>query len=120
MQIQTFLIDDLRDFRDGRDAAIARTSAQAFQMLENIPAIQHLWLDHDLGELADGRVDDVMKVVDWLCEYAFTRDELYPVEVIHVHTSNPVGARTMMQSLARYGYRVVRENAPDYFAVQDM
>lgn len=119
MTIQTFLIDDLRDFRDQREATIARTSEQAFDTLNSGTQVEHLWLDHDLGMLADGKVDDVMRVVDWLCEYAFTRDETYPVEVIHVHTSNPVGARQMVQSLTRYGYRVVRENAPEHFIVND-
>lgn len=115
---RVLLIDDLRDFRDGRETLIARTSAQALAILAERPELDELWLDHDLGQLEDGRVDDVMKVVDFLNgEAAF--GEAYPVQVIYVHTSNPVGAQQMMAGLQRYGYRARRVNAPDVFIVQE-
>lgn len=115
---RVLLIDDLRDFRDGRETLIARTSAQALAILADRPELDELWLDHDLGELADGRVDSIMSVVDFLNgEAAFGAP--YPVQVVYVHTSNPVGAQQMMAGLQRYGYTARRVNAPDVFIVHD-
>lgn len=112
--INTLLIDDLRGFKDDRDATVVRTAKDALELLVHQPTVTDLWLDHDLGKGEDGRVADIMPVVDWLCQFAFEQDDLYPVDVIHVHTSNPSGGNQMVTSLRRYGYQVVRESAPNY------
>jgi hypothetical protein len=99
------LIDDLRDFRailPGQRVTIARTSAAALTILED----KDTW-----GELADGTVDDIMVIVDYLSERAFN-DNPVNTPIIYVHSSNPVGVRQMVASLTRYGYNV-RQQAPE-------
>ena len=46
----TVLIDDLRDFRDGREAIVLRTSTDGLSYLNGFQGhLDELWLDHDLG-----------------------------------------------------------------------
>jgi hypothetical protein len=91
----TFVIDDLREFHDGRPAVIARTSKEALTYLEDNRDIHFtdVWFDHDLGE-PEGKLDDVMPVVDYFSERAFN-DEPVDVDIIYVHTSNPSGAKKL-------------------------
>ncbi len=99
----TVLIDDLRDFRDGRDAVVLRTSPHALDYLRELDQpIDELWLDHDLG--GD---DTIRPVVLYLEERAFN-DERVDVGEILVHTANPVGAAAMVAGLQRYGYNAKR------------
>lgn len=109
------LIDDLRSFLppfDGREHVVARTSAAGLQTLRELVAagtvITELWLDHDLGEH-----DDIMCVVDYLSERA-ANDEPVAINQVYVHTQNPAGARQMLVSLERYGYRVARMAPKDF------
>lgn len=103
---KVLLVDDLRDFRTppaNTDLVIARTSAQGIAALSMGTAWDEIWLDHDLGQLADGSIDDVMRVVDHLSEQAFN-DNPVQVGIVYVHTSNPSGARAMLAALNRFGY----------------
>jgi hypothetical protein len=115
------LIDDLRSFRDGREAMIARTSQAGLKALEQLEgqSLKSIWLDHDLGEFSDGTVDSIMVVVDKLCELAFSEKPV-PVETIYVHTSNPVGRDQMLQSLRRWGYNAKAAQADDYLIAWDI
>jgi hypothetical protein len=113
------LIDDLRDFRTvlpGQYVTIARTSAAALTILEDKDTWDEIWLDHDLGELADGTVDDIMVIVDYLSERAFN-DNPVNTPIIYVHSSNPVGVRQMVASLTRYGYNVRQQSPETVFIV---
>lgn len=113
--MKILLIDDLRNFLDGRETIIARTSVEALSILEKDNVWDEIWLDHDLGK-NDGVLDNIMPVVDFLAEAAFNG---VPVNVskVYVHTSNPVGAKQMIASLSRYGYVCVKVNATDFFVV---
>lgn len=114
----SLLIDDLRNFKDDRVVLIARNSVDALTILKHDVQRQQfvdIWLDHDLGVVGE-KIDTVMPVVDFLCEQAFNGEPV-KVDTIYVHTSNPVGAKTMMASLQRYGYNAVRVNASDFFIV---
>jgi hypothetical protein len=99
---RTILVDDLRSFVDGRDAAVARTSAAAIELLERCrnQRVEELWLDHDLG--GD---DTVWPVVEVLERAAFDARP-FDVGVVYVHSANPAGAAKMAQVLRRWGYRV--------------
>jgi hypothetical protein len=108
------LIDDLRDFRDARDCVVARTSAEALEILKLAEAFDEIWFDHDLGLLNNGVPDTTMVVVDFLSELAYN-DTPYPVGVVYVHTSNPVGGSQITSSLTNYGYTVRRVYAGDVF-----
>lgn len=94
----TLLVDDLRDFREPRSCLIARTSEAAIDLLEATPGVTYesIWLDHDLG--GD---DTTMPVVDYLIERA-QEGRPVPVEVIYVHSSNPVGKRNIARALENY------------------
>lgn len=112
------LVDDLRNFREEpENTVVARTSVDALKALGNSKlGYSEIWLDHDLGE-PNGQLDSTMPVVDWLSEYAFTNDDIYPVDVIYVHTSNPVGRKNITSSLTRWGYNVVNVDAKQFFIV---
>lgn len=101
------VIDDIRAFRDRRPARYIRTSQEALDFFETAPdqfaTFDEVWLDHDLGEKT-GRIDDIMRVVDFFCERAFN-DNPVNVGVFVIHTSNPVGRAQMKTSLEHFGYR---------------
>lgn len=98
------LVDDTRTFRDGREHVRARMSGEALVALGLVRDYGHgqLWLDHDLG-IVDGSVDSTLPVLDELARAASDGDP-YPFDLVVVHTSNPVGAATIMQVLERWGY----------------
>ncbi|GAA0442947.1 hypothetical protein Aca07nite_63970 [Actinoplanes capillaceus] len=102
VQRLVILVDDLRSFADGRPAEVARTSAEGVALLEAHRGrrIDELWLDHDLGG-----EDTIWPVVEVLERAAF---EGRPIEIdlISVHSANPVGAARIRQALDRCGYRV--------------
>lgn len=106
------VIDDLRTF-DAFDAVYARSSAAGLAVLAAAHAegrrVDELWLDHDLGVDAAGRVDDIGPVVDWLCERCVW-DDRPDIGRIVVHTSNPAGARMLLVTLGRL-YPTVRVDA---------
>ena len=58
------LVDDLRDFTDGRVATVARTSAEGVALLTSLreSRIDELWLDHDLG--GDDTIWPVVEVLE--------------------------------------------------------
>lgn len=115
MDKKVLLIDDLRDFRDNRECVIARTSLEALNILSAGELFDEIWLDHDLGEI-DGINDSTMVIVDFLSKEAFYGNP-YPVKLIIVHTSNPVGKKQILASLERYGYETINVNATEYFIV---
>jgi hypothetical protein len=100
----TVLVDDVRGFKDGRPALIARSSQDALSLLEGLreERIDDLWLDHDL--VGD---DTIRPVVDWMVHRART-DSPLNVGMIHIHTSNVGGGHWMDVTLKGAGYAVVR------------
>ncbi|GLY04014.1 cyclic-phosphate processing receiver domain-containing protein [Actinoplanes sp. NBRC 101535] len=96
------LVDDLRSFRDGRAADVARTSADGVALLARHRGarIDELWLDHDLG--GD---DTIWPVVAVLEEAAFD-GRPFDVGVVNVHSANPAGAAGIVRALERWGYPV--------------
>lgn len=42
------LLDDERDFKDGRKTLVARSSDQALELTENLTELDELWLDYVL------------------------------------------------------------------------
>lgn len=115
--VSILLIDDLRDFKDERDATVARTSEEGLEaLMGNVAGWDEVWFDHDLGVLDDGQVDSTMRIVDWLCEQAFNGNPTQ-IGVVYVHTSNPVGGTQIMRSLQNYGYNCVRVSAQEFMTV---
>lgn len=108
-----FLIDDLRFFNQPRGEVIARNLEEAFAFLESDPDRHYteIWLDHDLGP-----GDPATRVLDYMNERAFN-DNPVNVDLVLVHTSNSVGARTFIAGLERYGYNARKVNASDYLYV---
>lgn len=111
------IIDDLRHLKsevvsqfnaEEKTVLIARNSRTGIAELEENINTHYaaIFLDHDLG-LVDEKVDSILPVIDYLCEKAFNETPIN-VDVIYVHTSNPVGGKQMMASLQRYGYNVQR------------
>ncbi|MFE2298812.1 cyclic-phosphate processing receiver domain-containing protein [Streptomyces sp. NPDC059445] len=98
-------IDDLRPLP--RCTRIARTSGEGVRLLEEHrdSYVDELWLDHDLG--GD---DTIMPVVTLLEEAAFN-GRPFAIGTIFVHSANPIGAETVIRSLAHWSYRVQRATA---------
>ncbi|WP_307831535.1 cyclic-phosphate processing receiver domain-containing protein [Nucisporomicrobium flavum] len=96
------LIDDLRSFVDGREADVARTSADGITLLNRYRdrRLDELWLDHDLGE------DDTIWPVVELLEHAAFEERPFDIGIIQVHSANPAGAGKMVQALRHWGYQV--------------
>lgn len=92
--MKTLLIDDLRDFSPDfsnnfvDELDIARTSAEAIELLENNQYSVIYW-DHDLGE-----DDTTMAVIDYLVERSLSGNK-YNVDLCVIHTSNVVGAHNL-------------------------
>lgn len=100
--MRTLVIDDLRSFVDeSRPVQYARTAQEGLDLLRRRDW-EAIYLDHDLGP-----EEDSMVVVDYLCERAH-HGHRFPVDVIYVHTQNPVGAANIIRSLERYGYHTQR------------
>ncbi|GAA0291044.1 hypothetical protein GCM10010302_32000 [Streptomyces polychromogenes] len=95
-------IDDLRPLP--RATRIARTSREGIQLLEEHrnSFIDELWLDHDLGG------DDTIMPVVTLMEEAAFNGQPFQIGAVFVHSANPIGAETIVRSLARWSYRVQR------------
>lgn len=98
------LVDDVRVFRDGREALVARTSAEALTLLESLGGrrIDELWLDHDL--VGD---DTVQPLVDLLVAQAASGSPV-PVGTILVHSANVRAGHRITVELAAAGYRAKR------------
>lgn len=94
------LVDDLRSFRDPEPALVARTSAEAVELLRRhaTDPIDELWLDHDLGG------DDTIWPVVELLERAAFDGRPFTIGTVHVHSANPPGAARVVQALRRWGY----------------
>lgn len=93
------LIDDVRCFRDGRPARIARSSSEGLLLLEGLGSqpIDVLWLDHDLG--GD---DTIMPIIRWIAEHRPV------IKLVQIHTANVSALQGMKQPLVKAGYDVRR------------
>jgi len=98
--VLTVLIDDVRSFRDGRPALVARTSADGVDLLTSLAQtrIEDLWLDHDLtGQ------DSIAPVIAYLVDRASAGRPL-DVGTIHIHASRAGPAHEMGVTLRAAGY----------------
>jgi hypothetical protein len=103
----TVLVDDTRDFKDGRPALTARTSADALALLDRLAGshIDDLWLDYNL--VGD---DTVQPVVDRLIALDTAGTPL-AVSRIHVHSSNIRHGHRICVELVAAGYPARRSYA---------
>lgn len=89
-------VDDLRDPPDDT-WTVARTSAEALEILQTGAQIDELSLDHDLGG------DDTSRpAVLWLAEHGG-----WPATV-RAHSANPVGVEWLTGMIERYGPGISR------------
>lgn len=106
------LVDDVRDFKDGREAVVLRTSAEAVAHLQCLHGqrVDELWLDHDLA--GD---DTVQPLVDLLVADAANGRPLW-VSRIWVHSSNIREGHRIVQELHAAGYPVQRSYAANLWS----
>lgn len=91
-------VDDLREPPPGWD--LAKNVEEAKTLLAGGDVIEAS-LDHDLGE---GHGSEGYDLVLWMAEH-----NVWPEEVLSVHSQNPPGAQKMCAVIERYGpYRRVR------------
>lgn len=110
------VIDDERTFEFGPDHAPVmhvRNSSDALSILARLhinqqlryaPALDELWLDHDLGMGSNG-VQSISDVVDFLCLVKLD------IRYIYVHSQNPT-VDWMVTVLRRAGYNAHRSALP--------
>ncbi|BDH56476.1 cyclic-phosphate processing receiver domain-containing protein [Tsukamurella sp. PLM1] len=89
-------VDDLRDPPEAT-WTVARTSAEALEILQSGAQVDELSLDHDLGG-----EDTSRPIVLWLAE-----QDRWPA-VVRVHSANPVGVEWLTGMVERYGPGVTR------------
>lgn len=101
------LVDDVRDFRDRRPAAIARSSREAMTWLRRRgdSTIAVIWLDFDLQG-----GDTAQPIVDYLVDEAASGTPV-AVAPIEVHSSNARAGRRIYDDLRSAGYNVHRNFA---------
>ena len=107
---KTVIVDDTRTFKIVSNPSVYfRTSKDALLFLEHNKHehLDNLYLDHDLGEGGD-----IKEVVLWLAEAEYN-DSPFDVDVIFVHSMNPVGAEHTLKTLQRHNYNAVRIPLPD-------
>jgi hypothetical protein len=91
-------VDDVRPEPDGWTRA--QSADEAIAVLSSC-TVEFASLDHDLGEFASAGGNGVA-ITDWMAEH-----NCWPRQGVTVHSSNPVGVRTMLATVDRYGpYRV--------------
>lgn len=105
------LVDDTRDFKDGRPTLTARTSAEAVALLQRLASsrIDELWLDYDLGS-----GDTAQPVVDHLV-VAAAQGAPQQVGHILVHSSNIRHGHRITAELVAAGYPARRSYAAGLF-----
>lgn len=103
----TVLVDDTRDFKDGRPALTARTSEEALALLRRLAdtPIDDLWLDYDLS-----LGDTAQPVVDHLVGLA-AAGRPQAVATIRVHSSNIRHGHRICAELVAAGYPARRSYA---------
>jgi NAD+-processing family protein with receiver domain len=97
LSVVTVLVDDLRSFRDGRDAVVARSSAAALAVIRDLGDrfVDELWLDHDLGG------DNTIRPVSAHLEEIAYFGKPMRVGVIYVHSANAGAAEAVLKGLIR-------------------
>jgi hypothetical protein len=105
------LVDDTRDFKDGRSTLTARTSTEAVALLERLSPtpIDELWLDYDLGS-----GDTAQPVVEHLVTAA-ALGAPQQVSAILVHSSNIRHGHRVTAELVAAGYPARRSYAAGLF-----
>lgn len=106
--MKRLVIDDQREFDDGREAVYAKTSTEGIEALQSNPVLDELWLDHDLGW-----GDTIMPVINLMLEM-FHNDTPFEIGTVFIHTYNPAGERGMRASMERMGYDFKRVDGIDH------
>lgn len=98
------LIDDSREFRDGRECLVARTPVHGLALLKSLypQRIDELWLDHDLG--GDRTIWPVVRLLE---DYAL-QGIRWDIGVVKVHANDSGRAHEMIVTLRRAGYPTER------------
>jgi hypothetical protein len=123
--MRILILDDNLDRHNGFRKALSDhvlthvyTHNQAVKALEDNPAFDLVYLDHDIGDLQDGDKDDYGRDLTGHDVALFMVRVLdatkLPEEVI-IHSWNPVGARSMLQVLQP----VVQVSCQPYTAPDD-
>ena len=98
------VVDDLRLFGNtfyNLEILYALNSKDAITILEQDAInISEIWLDHDLS-MVDGKVDDVVPVINWIEEAINSCVKLNNLKAIRILTNNPVGYQKI-KALERY------------------
>lgn len=105
------LLDDARDFKDGRANHVARTSADGITLLDSLSGqtLDELWLDYDLiGE------DTAQPVIEHLLALAQSGTP-QAVNVIWVHSCNIRQGQRITAELVAAGYPARRSYAANLF-----
>lgn len=87
-------LDDVRSTPD--DSWLLVTTSQECIAVLACLKVDHLSLDHDLGEPENGTGYDVVK---WMEEETFTNPLFIPPSVILIHSANPVGRSNMLAGI---------------------
>lgn len=100
--MNTLVIDDMRTIEFRKETPPhARTSQEGIELLK-AGVWDELWLDYDLGGDDTG-----MNVVRYILE-----NNIH-LEIIFIHSSNPVGANRMVEELNHHGYEAMRVDVLD-------
>lgn len=86
-------IDDLRDpsyVADGKDYVIARTSAEAINIVLEKGMPIFISFDHDLGPLPNGKIDESTDFLKWLA-YESDIDLTNQIPNYRIHSDNGPG-----------------------------
>lgn len=108
---KVLLIDDERNFIDKRECTIARTSAEAIEILKHDLEWDEVWFDFTLL-----RSDDIMDVLFHLEKEA--RSENAPViRLCRIHSSSASGRSLIEEVLQECGYKTQVEDESLIFYV---
>jgi len=106
------LIDDFREFKDGREAIIARSSAAGISELAHHKKLSELWLDFDLGG-----TDDIIPVLRYLLE-AYREQQAPTIGQVYIHTSSESAVQMMSLFLKAAGIaNPIRAYADEHFII---
>lgn len=99
-------IDDERWPKDD-SFVIARSSADAIEMIKERGMPDNIAFDHDLGIAFDQNdnqyVDSTMRVVHWIIDQHYDHDLAIPEHfTFTVHSMNPIGARNIRELMTGF------------------
>lgn len=99
-----FLDDEREPPRGGRDWTVARSCAEARQLIEKLGCPRYISFDHDLGAGETGVYPDGKTFANWLIQADLDSDfKFLPKNFdFYVHSQNPVGAENITLMIVAY------------------